>query len=169
MSKNKKINEEIRANRVKIIDDKWEQLWTFSLEEALKKAEELELDLVEVWEQDWVALVKLMDYGKFLFKQQKNINKSKTNSKKNDLKTVRLTYKIWDHDLEIRKNQCIKFAKELHPVKVELRLKWRENHYANQAQEKINLFIESLSEYYKIDWKISKAWTSIYAILHLKK
>jgi len=166
---NKRINWDIRASKVNVISSTWEQLWILSIDRALEIAEESEMDLVEIWEHDWVVLCKILDYWKFLFKQQKNVSKSKANSKKTELKTIRLTYRIWDHDLEIRKNQVIKFAKDTHPIKVELRLKWRENQYAVQAQEKITSFVNSLEDLYKIDWKITKAWNTFYVLMHPKK
>lgn len=170
MSKdNKKINWDIRASRVRVINPAWEQLWILSIEKALQIAEEAEMDLVEIWEQEWIILCKILDYWKFLFKQQKNISKSKTNSKKTELKTIRLTYRIGDHDLEIRRNQVIKFAKDAHPIKIELRLKWRENQYAIQAEEKVTTFVNSLEEIYKLDGKITKAWNTFFAMLHPKK
>jgi len=169
MSKDKRINDEIKVSRVKVISSTWEQLWILPTEKALEMAETEWMDLVEIWDQDWIMLCKIIDYGKFLFKQQKNIAKSKTNSKKTELKTIRLTYKIGDHDLEIRKNQIIKFAKDAHPIKVELRLKWRENQYAVQAQEKITTFVNTLEDIYKIDWRITKAGNTFYVLMHPKK
>jgi translation initiation factor IF-3 len=62
--------------------------------------------------QDGVVLAKIVDYGKFLFKQQKQQSQSKGNQKKTELKTMKLTYKIGDHDLHVRKTQSEKWAKE---------------------------------------------------------
>jgi translation initiation factor IF-3 len=62
--------------------------------------------------QDGVILAKIVDYGKFLFKQQKQQSQSKGNQKKTELKTMKLTYKIGDHDLNVRKTQSEKWAKE---------------------------------------------------------
>ena len=167
--KGKRINEEIRSDKINVISATWEQLWIVSFEKAMQIAAETEMDLVEVSEQDWVVTAKIMDYGKFLFKQQKNISKSKVNSKKSELKTIRLTYRIWDHDIEIRKNQAIKFAKAGHPLKVTLMLKWRENQYSAAALEKVESFCRSLEEFYKSEWKVTKAWTTFYMMLNPKK
>lgn len=70
------------------------------------------MDLVEIGNQNGVTLCKIMDYGKFLFKQQKNQSHGKATAKKTDVKTLKITYKIGDHDLGIRRNQAEKFAKE---------------------------------------------------------
>lgn len=169
MAKDKRINDEIQASKLRVINHNWEQLWIIPFEKAMEVAEEAWMDLVEIGEQDWIILAKIMDYWKFMFKQQKNIAKSKSSSKKTELKTIRLTYKIWDHDLEIRKNQALRFAKDEHPLKITLMLRWRENQYAAQANEKITDFVESLSEVYKLDWKIMKTWNTFSAMLHPKK
>lgn len=106
--KAKRINESIRAPQVQVIAESGEQLGIMTLADAISTASALEMDIVEIGMQDGVVLTKMMDYGKFLFKQQKAQNKS--HSKKTEVKTIKLTYKIGDHDLEIRKNQAIKFA-----------------------------------------------------------
>jgi translation initiation factor IF-3 len=125
--KAKRINENIKADKVQVIAESGEQLGIMSLSEAINKASALEMDIVEIGMQDGVLLTKMMDYGKFLFKQQKSQNKS--HSKKTEVKTIKLTYKIGDHDLEIRKNQAVKFAAAGHPLKIILSLRGRENHY----------------------------------------
>ena len=167
--KGKRINDDIRSDKINVISPTGEQLWIMSLDKALQVAAETSMDLVEVSEHDGVVLAKIMDYWKFLFKQQKNISKSKSHSKKSELKTIRLTYKIWDHDLEIRKNQALRFAKDGHPLKITLMLRWRENQYETLAQEKIKEFVEGLGEFYKAEWRIMKTWTTFNVMLNLKK
>lgn len=141
-----------------------------SLEAALEKAEELELDIVEIGEKDGLVLTKMMDYGKFLFKQQKNLSHGKASSKKADVKTLKITYKIGDHDLQIRRNQAEKFASLGHPLKVMLTLRGRENQYAALAQTKMQEFVNSLSEWYKTqDAKITKTANNFSILLYPKK
>lgn len=119
----KRINRDIRASQVSVISETGEPLGLMSLDAAIEKAEEQELDVVEIGEKDGVVLAKLMDYGKFLFKQQKNLSHGKTTSKKADVKTLKITYKIGEHDLQIRRNQAEKFASLGHPLKVMLTLR----------------------------------------------
>ena len=75
------------------------------------------------------------------------------------------TFKIGEHDLEVKKNQASKFAQAWHPLKVVLALRWRENQYENIASEKMNVFVNSLAEYYKLDWPIKKNWNTFLAML----
>lgn len=80
-----------------------------SRDNALNLAGEKDLDLVEVGLQDGIVLAKIVDYGKQLFKQQKQQSHNKGNAKKTELKTTKLTYKIGDHDMEIRRIQAEKW------------------------------------------------------------
>ena len=167
--KKKALNGEIRARRVQIITDHGENLGEMSLNEARSMASEQELDLMEIWKNGEVSIVKMLDYWKHLYRQKKQASKQKQQSKTPDLKTIRITFKIWDHDLEIRKKQAEKFWAAHHPLKVTLMLKWRENHYADLASEKINSFVESLSETYKLEWAVRKNWNTFVAMLKLNK
>jgi len=167
--KKRLLNDQIRASKVQLVTDEGENLWDMSLDEAKQKAASLELDLMEIWRNWDLSIVKMLDYGKFLYRQKKQASKQKQQSKAPDLKTIRITFKIWDHDLEIRKKQAEKFAAGGHPLKVNLMLRWRENHYADLASEKINSFVSSLEEVYKVDWQVKKNWNTFIAMLKSKK
>lgn len=119
--------------------------------EALAKARELELDLMEIGKNEDGVIVKMLDYGKFLYKQKKQEQKQKQHGKAPDVKTLRITFKIGEHDLEIKRNQAEKFAEDGHPLKVSLMLRGRENHYSELASQKMNKFVESILEFYKLD------------------
>ncbi len=159
------LNDKIRAKTVQIITDEGENLGEMPLSEAKAMAKDKELDLMEIWKNWDVTIVKMLDYWKHLYRVKKQANKQKVQSKTPDLKTVRITFKIWDHDLEIRKKQAERFAKDHHPLKVSLMLKWRENHYAELAGEKMNAFVNSLSEVYKLEWEVRKNWNTFIAML----
>ncbi len=167
MSKEKKkaINDEIRANKVQVITESWENLWEMTLREAKQKASEQELDLMEIWRNWDLTIVKLLDYWKFLYKQKKQEQKNKQKWKAPDLKTIRITFKIWEHDLETKYKQAKKFAQLGHPLKVTLMLRWRENHYANIAQEKMLSFVEMLKDIYKIEWAVKKNGNTFISML----
>lgn len=167
--KDKRTNYEITSSKVYLITQEWENLGLINTEKAISMAEETLMDLVQIGEKEWIPLTKIMDYWKFVFKQQKNVAKNKANSKQGTLKTVRITYKIWDHDLSIRREQVTKFWKEGHLVKVVLMLRWRENQYVDMAVEKLKSFAESLTDTFTGDMKISKTWTTFSVILNPKK
>ena len=156
--KKRLLNNDIRAKTVQLITDDWENLWEMSLSEARIKAEALNLDLMEISKNQNISVIKMLDYWKFLYRQKKQEQKNKQKWKSPDLKTIRITFKIWEHDLEVRKNQAIKFWNSLHPLRITLMLRWRENQYSELAYEKISSFIDSLKELYKIEWQIKKSW-----------
>ena len=159
------LNDNIRARKVQIITDEGENLGEMPLSEAKVMAKEKELDLMEIWKNWDVSIVKMLDYWKHLYRVKKQANKQKVQSKTPDLKTIRITFKIWDHDLENRRTQAEKFWKNHHPLKVSLMLKWRENHYTELASEKMNTFVQSLSETYKLEWNVRKNWNTFIAML----
>lgn len=167
----KRINEAITAREVFVISDSGESLWKMSRNEALNLAENQELDLVEIGMQDKIPLTKIIDYGKFLFKQQKQQSNSKNNAKKTEIKTMKITYKIGEHDLAVKRKQAQKWSKEGNPIKIFLQLRGRENQYEDLAVEKINEFIMSLEEFYKKDEKsrVAKHWNTFNIILYPKK
>ena len=102
----KRINENIIARELIVIGADGEALGKMSRDSALNLAGSKDLDLVEMGMQEGLPLVKIMDYGKHLFKQQKQQAQSKGNTKKTELKTMKLTYKIGDHDIDIRRKQA---------------------------------------------------------------
>lgn len=166
MKENKKaLNGEIKAKNVQVITEQWENLWEMSLSEARIIAAEKWLDLMEIWKNNEVSIIKMLDYWKYLYRQKKQDQKQKQKWKTPDLKTIRITFKIWEHDLKIRKQQAEKFWKSSHPLKVTLMLKWRENQYVDIAAEKMKSFVESLSEVYKLESDIKKNWNTFIAML----
>lgn len=159
------LNRDIKARTVQLITDSWENLGEMSINEARVRAEEQSLDLMEMWKSWDIAIVKILDYWKFLYKQKKQDQKNKQKWKAPDLKTIRITYKIWDHDLEIRKKQALKFGEALHPLKVTLMLRGRENHYWELASEKMTNFVKSLDELYKLEGQIKRSGNTFSAML----
>ncbi len=154
--KKKILNENIKSRRVQLILDSWENLGEMSINDAKIRAKEFNLDLMEI-SNDWkISVVKMLDYWKYLYRQKKQIQKQKASWKTPDMKTLRITFKISEHDLDVKRNQAEKFAKIWHPLKITLMLRWRENHYVDIAYEKMKTFIEKISEYYKLEWKLIK-------------
>lgn len=164
--KKKALNNEIKAYKIELVSELWEILWEMTLDEAKTKAASLNLDLMEIWRKWDLTLVKMLDYWKFLYKRKKQDQKNKAKWKTPDLKTIRLTFKISEHDLEVRKNQVEDFAKKWHPLKISLVMKWRENQYEEIAREKLNKFLIMIEPFYKSEWRITRAGTSLNATLH---
>lgn len=131
-------------------------------EEAKNLAETKGLDLVEVSPLAKPPVCKIMDYGKFQYKQ----NRSQQKTKKVDTKGVRLSFKIGKHDAEFKRKQVIKFLDQGHKVKIELRLKGRERAFRDQAKELVNKFIKELDTEYKMDKSLEMQGPTISALIY---
>jgi len=114
------------------------------------------LDLVQVTDKVIPPVVKITDYGKYLYSLQKK-DKGKRTS---EVKSIRLTYNISPHDMETRAAQAKKFLEKGDKVKIDLRLRGREKAFANLSKEKVGQFLEILSKStpYKIDQELKKKW-----------
>lgn len=117
-----------------------------SLQDALAKAKEKELDIVEVSPDTNPPVCKLMDYGKFQYRQKKIDQKHRKMQKQSEVKGVRIGFRTDTHDLEVKRKQAEKFIKARNIVKVALIFKGRELAHANLAVIKLKKFAESLEE-----------------------
>lgn len=138
------VNNEIRAEKVRLVDEEGQQLGLLPLDEAIAKAKEKGLDLIQVTEKLDPPVCKIMDYGKHLYNLKKKEKSS--HPKGGDLKRVRLTFNISDHDLETRVRQASKFLKSGDKIMIEMRLKGREKAHGDFAKNKITKFITMLGE-----------------------
>jgi len=153
ISKEKKqeINEDIRASEVRVIDENGEMLGVMSTDDALKIAEERNLDLVNVSPNAEPPVCKILDYGKYRYEMQKKDKQNKKNQKVTEIKEVRLSTFIEDHDLQVKANTAIKFLKNGDKLKVSLRFRGRERDYQDKGFDVMNRFAELVSEYGTID------------------
>jgi translation initiation factor IF-3 len=156
MEKHLRINNQIRVPEVQVIDDKGQQLGSMTVSEALKLAHERELDLVEVGPGGKPPIAKIMDYGKYIYRKEKQ-EKSQTKQKDQDMKTVRVGFKTGTHDLKFKSEQIDGFIKEGHPVKIELTLRGREKALAHMGKEKLDNFIKLISEPHTIQQDIKRS------------
>ena len=135
-----------------MIDVNGQQIGVIPLEQALQLAKERNLDLVQVTQKVQPPVCKIIDYGKYLYQVQKKERKIKKRG--SQVKGVRLSFKISDHDLETKVKQAEKFLKEGDKIKVELILRGREKALEDFARKKIQKFVEILKE--KIPIKIEQ-------------
>jgi len=139
-----RINNQIRAENVFLINEFGEQKGETPTKEALDLAKEAELDLVEVNPKAELPIVKIMDYGQFKYEKEKKAHKQKVQQKKVTTKGVRLSVRISEHDLELRLKQAIKFLTKGQKLKIDLILKGREKAHPEKAKEIIKSFVEKL-------------------------
>lgn len=139
------INNQIRAKEVRVIDETGKQLGLMNISEAIDLAKSKNLDLIQVTQKIDPPVCKIMDYGKYLYQLQKKEKEAKRH-KGGELKGIRLTFAISEHDLEIKARQAEKFLKIGDKVRIEMRLHGREKTLSNFAKEKIKKFIEILEK-----------------------
>ena len=138
-------NNRIRAREVRLIDENEKQIGVIPLEEALRMASERNLDLIQVTEKVEPPVCRLGDYGKYLYREEKK-EKALHKHKGGDLKGIRLTFNISQHDLETRAHQAEKFLKRGDQVRIELPLRGRERALQDFAREKLEKFLAFLNE-----------------------
>jgi len=127
-----------------VIDETGKQLGVFPLEEALRLAQERNLDLIQVTEKVEPPVCKLGDYGKYLYSLEKKEKTTKT--KAGEIKGVRISFAISPHDLETKAKMAEKFLKKGYRVRVELILKGRQKALGDFAKGKMNQFLETLGK-----------------------
>lgn len=112
--------------------------------EALALAREQGLDLIEVNPVAQPPVCRIIDYGKFQYQREKLQRKQRSKQKKTEIKAVRLTFKIAQHDLAMRLSQARKFLEEGHKVKFEMVLRGRENAKRDLARQRVEDLIRQL-------------------------
>lgn len=137
-------NTQIRVSEVFLIDENGERTGKLPTTEALARARQLELDLVEVNPTARPPVVKIMDFGQFKYEQEKKAHKQRQQQKKIDTKGIRLSVRISQHDFFFRVEQANKFLQKGHKLKLELILKGRERQHPRKATETINNFVNEL-------------------------
>src|SRR3989338_8872870 len=121
------INNQIRAREVRVIDEKGGNLGVFSIEEALRLAQERETDLIEVTANVNPPICKLMDYGKFRYIEEKK-NKSGKQVHRAMVREIKVRIGTSNHDLEVKAKKALEFLEQGDKVKIELALKGREKY-----------------------------------------
>lgn len=129
-----------------MIDENGKPLGVLDTSQALVMAQAAGLDLVEVAPMAKPPVCKILDFGAFQFQQEKKERKAKANQKKVDLKGIRLTFRIGQHDLDTRKAQSIKFLDQGHKIVLEMRLRGRENAHKDLARKQMEEFAKSLGD-----------------------
>jgi translation initiation factor IF-3 len=127
-----RINEEIRAPQVRTISGEGEPLGIIPIEEALRLAQQQELDLVEVAPDSDPPVCRIMDYGKYLYEKRKKTKKTKTHT--STLKEIKLRPKIGQHDFDFKSKHVERFLKDGDKVKATIMFKGREMDFTEQGQ-----------------------------------
>lgn len=140
------LNEDIRDKELRLIGSGGEQLGIMSAEEAQKIADEQGLDLVKISPQANPPVCKLMDYGKYRFEAAKQEREARKNQKVVDLKEVRLSATIEEHDMNVKAKNAIKFLKGGDKVKVSIRFRGRQLSHTEVGLTVMKAFLEIVKD-----------------------
>ena len=140
------INGQIRAKEVQLIGDNGEKIGVISLNEALEKAEEKNLDLVLVAPNANPPVCKIMNYGKYKFEQAKKEKEAKKKQKSFEVKEIRVTPNIEEHDFSFKSKNAKKFIQDGNKVKITVRFRGREVNNSKAGEVVLNKFIEDMSD-----------------------
>ena len=146
-----KINHQIRAKELRVITDEGEVLGVLTLGDALKKAEELGLDLIEISPTAEPPVAKIMDYGKYQYQLSKKQKEAKSRAHVTETKSLQVKIGTSEHDLELKAKNASKWLKEGHRVKIDLFLVGRSK-YADMAfkKERLDRVLTLISEEYRL-------------------
>ena len=145
------INEDIRDREVRVVTDGGEQLGIMSAKEALKKAEERNLDLVKISPNAKPPVCKIMDYGKYRFEQSKREKENRKNQRVIEIKEIRLSLNIDTHDFETKVNHAHKFLKAGNKVKVSIRFRGREMAHPQIGEVSMKRIAEACEEFATVE------------------
>ncbi len=140
------INEEIKDKEIRLIGAEGEQLGIVSAAEGLKLADEANLDLVKIAPQAKPPVCRIMDYGKHKFELAKREKENRKNQKVSNVKEIRLTPNIDEHDFNTKLNQAIKFLNSGDKVKVSVRFRGREITHSSLGKDLLVRFKDGVAD-----------------------
>ncbi|CAM4373225.1 translation initiation factor IF-3 [Saccharibacillus endophyticus] len=145
------INEEIRAREVRLVGAEGEQIGITPIREALQMAADLNLDLVNMAPQAKPPVCRIMDYGKFRYEQQKKEKEARKNQKIVELKEVRFSANIEEHDYHTKLRNVVKFLEAGDKVKCSVRFRGREITHASLGQRVLERVRDEVTEISIVD------------------
>jgi translation initiation factor IF-3 len=150
---------------VRIIDDDGQQIGVMPIEDALRRAEEAGLDLIEVAANANPPVCRIADLGKFRFEQDKRARDAKKNQHVSEVKEVRLRPRTDEHDLQVRVRAARRFLEDGHKVKVEVRFRGREASHPEVARAQIASIAAGVADIGIVERAPSLEGRTMFAIL----
>lgn len=153
-----RINNQIRASELRVIGPEGENLGVLTLGEALKKANELELDLIEISPSAKPPVAKISDFGRFQYEEEKKLRVQKSKSRSVELKSIQVKVGTGEHDLALKAKKTSEWLEEGNRVKIDLflpgRIKYLDQNFLN---ERLNRILRLISIDYKVAEKPKKS------------
>jgi translation initiation factor IF-3 len=146
-----RVNEDIRAPQVRLIDQDGEMQGVMTAREALIRAYDVGLDLLEISPNALPPVVKILDYGKYKYEQQKKANEARKRQKVVEIKEIKVRPNIDDHDYDVKMRQMKEFIGEGDKVKVTLRFRGREMAHQDLGLKVLDRIRTELAETTKVE------------------
>lgn len=143
---NSRINDQINASQLRVLGPEGEPLGVMSFSEAMKKAEEAELDLVEISPNAEPPVARIVDYGKFLYQKEKKVREARKNQKTVEVKEVKFGPFIDIHDFDYRVKHICEFLSKGDKVKVSIRFRGREMAHTELGFDIIKRILEKVED-----------------------
>ena len=162
------INRQIREKEVQVIDENGEKIGVLAIDKAIALAEEKDLDLVLVAPNATPVVCKIMDYGKYKFDQAKKEKESRKNQKAVEVKEIRVSSNIGEHDFNFKSKNARSFLESGNKVKFTLRFRGRELNNVKAGENILNKFAESLEDIATVEKKPFLEGKTMFVILTKK-
>ncbi|MBC7107156.1 MAG: translation initiation factor IF-3 [Firmicutes bacterium] len=146
ITKEFRVNEEIRAREIRVVDPEGKQLGIMSAREALRLAEELQLDLVEVAPQARPPVCRLMDFGRYKYEQSKREREARKRQRSVELKEIKFRPRIEEHDFRVKLRNATRFLNDGDKVKVTIIFRGREIVHTQLGEQLMNRLASELAE-----------------------
>ncbi len=143
-------NEQIQSPEVRVVDEENKDLGVLFTNVAIPMARERGYDLVEVSPKAQPPVCKFLDFGQFKYQKEKEMRIQKARAKKVDVKGIRLSVKMGQHDIDIRRDQSIEFLRDGDKLKIEIHLRGREKEHGNLAFERIKIFLSEIEKVFPL-------------------
>ncbi len=166
-----KVNNQIRASEVRVIEEDGQNLGVMLTADALSLAKSRGADLIEISDKAVPPIAKIMDYGKFQYLENKKAKVIKSKTKALETKSIQVKIGTGDHDLELKSQMASKFLKAGHRVKINLYLRGRAK-YLDQKflRERMERILKFITEEYKIIENIKSSPSGLSLVMEkLKK
>jgi translation initiation factor IF-3 len=169
LEKQHPLNNQIKCNQILLLDKDGEKVGEMSLKDALKKAEEQELDLMQVGQNKDIAICKIINYESWLYHESKKKQKQEFKNRAQELKSMNFRPVTGDNDFNIKVKKVEEFLDENHKVKIVIRLKNREGSMRTVNEAFVQKIVDTLGDKASMDSKINYSFKEINFILKPEK
>lgn len=146
-----RINNQITADKVRLIGPDGKQIGIVSLKEALRKADEMELDLVEISPNAEPPVCRILDFSKYYFEKEKKAREARKRQHEVEVKEIKFGPNTEEHDYNFKKNNAIKFLKQHNKVKFTVRFRGRQMAHKELGYKVLDKLKEDLAHLIEID------------------